>query len=280
MIIRNYLEKNVIYSFAKNYEGEDDPTAAFLFGEDKRGYCVHIAHAATYLLRAMGVPARVSAGYAVPASQLGEGSSLLIKQNDAHAWTEIYLDKVGWIPIEVTPERSDVQQEQFRDKDLQQLLGEMARKQGRTSSQRAQPSQLFKALKALLSMVPYALLLMLAAAYLTKLWRVVAPAFAPSPRQSRVSYRAALDRLSAVGFSRGTGESRELFASRAGSLAPSFGPLTSVHLERALGWKRGDAKVAELPGLARGVAKEVRRAVPWWRWLLGALNPVSWIWSK
>jgi transglutaminase-like putative cysteine protease len=288
MIVKSYLEKTVTYSFAKNYDGEADPTAAFLFGEDKRGYCVHNAHAATYLLRAMGVPARVSAGYAVPAQNLGEGSSLLIKSGDAHAWAEIYLATIGWVPIEVTPEKSDVQPQQFQEKDLQQLLGEMARKTGRTSDQVATTSELMKALKALLAAIPYALLALVALAYLTKLWRLAAPQVLGVSKAPRIAYRAALDRLSAVGLSRRGGESREGFAGRVAVLSPSFSPLTEVHLAAALGSPRfargglgaGPSEAAPLPGLASRVGREVRKSLPWWRWVLGALNPVSWLWSR
>ncbi|CAN0597428.1 unnamed protein product, partial [Laminaria digitata] len=126
--IKRYLETKSTYSFQRKYVGKD-PTAEFLFSEEKRGYCVHLAHSAAYLLRAVGVPTRVSAGYAVPASNLGRGSALLIKDGDAHAWAEIYLAGVGWVPIEVTPEKTDIEPPQFNEQDLQQLLGEMARQE-------------------------------------------------------------------------------------------------------------------------------------------------------
>ena len=131
LTVKKYLEETTTYSFSRKYQG-DEPTAEFLFSEDRKGYCVHLAHAAAYLMRALGLPARVSAGYAVEAQNMGGGSSLLIKQGDAHAWAELYLDGVGWIPIEVTPEKTEVEPSPFEERDLQQLLGEMARRESRT----------------------------------------------------------------------------------------------------------------------------------------------------
>jgi transglutaminase-like putative cysteine protease len=281
MVVKQWLEKNTTYSFSKNYDGEADPTAAFLFSEEKKGYCVHTSFAAAYLMRAMGLPTRVSAGYAVPAGNLGGGSALLIKSGDAHAWAELYLAGVGWVPIEVTPEKTDVENPPFQENDLQQLLGEMARKEGRDSRDQAEGSLNLRELaRALLAALPWVLLAVFVLAYGTKLWRRLAPALSAPRHGPRVAYRAALDALSAVGMTRRRGESRERFAARAAAVAPSFGRLTAVNVGSALGSRAERARGDALGPLASGVAREVRTQVPWWRWLLGLLNPVSWLWSR
>ena len=282
MVVKQWLEKNTTYSFSKNYDGEQDPTAAFLFSEEKKGYCVHTANAAAFLMRAMGLPTRVSAGYAVPAANLGGGSSLLIKSGDAHAWAELYLAGVGWVPIEVTPEKTDVEQKPFQEQDLQQLLGEMARKEGRESRDQAEGGfRLGPFLAAIREALPYVIAALLIGAYLAKLWRLIlAPALANRRETPRVAYRAALDRLSAVGLVRNVGESRERFAQRTTDFAPSFGRLTAANVGVALG-SRIERKLNEpLSPLAIGVAHELRKKMPWWRLLLGALNPISWLWSR
>lgn len=77
----------------------------FLF-ETKRGYCEHYASAFTLLMRAAGVPARIVTGY-----QGGEvnGDYLLVRQADAHAWSEIWVKGSGWVRVDptsaVAPER-------------------------------------------------------------------------------------------------------------------------------------------------------------------------------
>ncbi|MEE4298160.1 MAG: DUF3488 and transglutaminase-like domain-containing protein [Pseudomonadales bacterium] len=79
----------------------------FLF-ETRRGFCAHYAGAFVFMMRAAGVPARVVAGY-----QGGElnplASHLIVRQYDAHAWAEIWLDGLGWVRVDptaaVAPER-------------------------------------------------------------------------------------------------------------------------------------------------------------------------------
>jgi len=83
------------------------PVDQFLF-ETREGFCEHYASALTVLLRAAGLPARVVMGY-----QGGELNSLggyyIIRQSDAHAWTEVWLEDEGWIRVDgvaaVAPER-------------------------------------------------------------------------------------------------------------------------------------------------------------------------------
>jgi protein-glutamine gamma-glutamyltransferase len=87
-----------------------DPVDRFLF-ETRRGFCEHYASAFSVLMRSVGIPTRVVLGY-----QGGEinpmGGHLIVRQSDAHAWTEIWLDGLGWYRIDptaaVAPERIDI----------------------------------------------------------------------------------------------------------------------------------------------------------------------------
>ena len=99
-------------------------------------------------------------------------------------------------------------------------------------------------------------------------------------RHDLVAYRAALDSLSAVGWVRGYGEPRERFAGRVAEWAPAFDTLTRAHVAAALRPTGATAEDLPLEVLYRTVARQVRVRVPWWRWLLGALNPISWMWSR
>ena len=79
----------------------------FLF-ETRRGFCEHYASAFTLVMRAAGVPARVVTGY-----QGGDfnpiGGYLIVRQSDAHAWSEIWIEGRGWVRVDptaaVAPER-------------------------------------------------------------------------------------------------------------------------------------------------------------------------------
>ncbi|QID18103.1 DUF3488 domain-containing transglutaminase family protein [Nitrogeniibacter mangrovi] len=72
----------------------------FLF-ETRRGFCEHFAGSFAILMRAAGVPTRVVTGY-----QGGElnpyDGTLVVRQSDAHAWTEVWLPGRGWVRVDPT----------------------------------------------------------------------------------------------------------------------------------------------------------------------------------
>jgi transglutaminase-like putative cysteine protease len=84
-----------------------DSVDDFVFNT-KRGFCGHYASAFVTMMRAAGVPARVVTGY-----QGGQWNPVreyfLVRQSDAHAWAEVWLDGRGWTRIDptavVAPER-------------------------------------------------------------------------------------------------------------------------------------------------------------------------------
>lgn len=87
-----------------------DPVDRFLF-DTRRGFCEHYASAFAVLMRSVGIPARIVLGY-----QGGEvnplGGHLVVRQKDAHAWTEIWLEGEGWRRVDptaaVAPERVEI----------------------------------------------------------------------------------------------------------------------------------------------------------------------------
>lgn len=82
----------------------------FLFRQHQ-GFCIHFATAGTLLFRMYGIPARYVSGYVIRPQDLQATDSgsyaCQITDASAHAWTEIYVGKGGWIPVEVTPAASD-----------------------------------------------------------------------------------------------------------------------------------------------------------------------------
>jgi transglutaminase-like putative cysteine protease len=80
---------------------EGDPVLHFLQASQE-GYCEHYASAMTLLARSLGMPARVGTGF-VGGDYNDVGDYWLVRQSDAHAWTEIYFESVGWIPFDPTP---------------------------------------------------------------------------------------------------------------------------------------------------------------------------------
>ncbi len=82
-----------------------DPVEYFL-GENRQGYCMHFATAGALILRQLGVPARFVSGYVAKPNEFlrtSSGYRASVKDDAAHAWVEIWLEQVGWVPVEMTP---------------------------------------------------------------------------------------------------------------------------------------------------------------------------------
>lgn len=93
-----------------------DVVDKFLF-ESKRGFCEHYAGSFALLMRAAGIPSRIVTGY-----QGGEynqvGKYLIVRQSDAHAWTEVWLEDRGWVRVDPTAAVSPLRIEQGLDDAL------------------------------------------------------------------------------------------------------------------------------------------------------------------
>lgn len=107
--VKDYLKKNTRYSLRPGKLPEDEDFVLYFLREIKMGYCTSYASAATLMFRYMGIPARYVEGYLVDkneinyAEKVGSRRYLKVKDNSAHAWTEIYINGFGFVPIETTP---------------------------------------------------------------------------------------------------------------------------------------------------------------------------------
>jgi transglutaminase-like putative cysteine protease len=98
-VLRYFSENEFFYTLTPPVLGEnamDD----FLF-RSRRGFCEHYASAFVTLMRAAGLPARVVLGY-----QGGElnpvDDYMIVRQSDAHAWTEVWVDNQYWQRVDPT----------------------------------------------------------------------------------------------------------------------------------------------------------------------------------
>ena len=261
----------------ERHAGVDDPAASFLFGS-LRGYCVHFAHAAAHLFRSQGIASRVAVGYAVDNRLRGGGSAVLIMGDRAHAWPEIHIAGVGWIPFDIYPEQSDEPPPRMVSQSLESLLGELAR-DDKTGGRSADPDEpAFEMPWAtIISTLGLLFLVLLLAAYTVKVVRRMRPRWSKGARHEW-SFSAILDGLSDVGLSRDFGETRENHALRLQAFAPSFERLTATHLSLSLGRTR--APLLDVEDLCVQVRKELRGSLPLWKRILGYLNPVGWCFTR
>ena len=70
-----------------------------------RGYCQHFSGAMALMLRYLGIPARVAAGFT--SGRYDKASrEWIVSDHDAHTWVEVWFRGWGWLPFDPTPSRS------------------------------------------------------------------------------------------------------------------------------------------------------------------------------
>ncbi len=105
-VLAKFHEEEYFYTLQPPALGSN-PVDRFLF-DTRQGFCEHYASAFAFMMRSAGIPSRVVLGY-----QGGEvnpmGGHLIVRQSDAHAWTEVWLERYGWYRVDptaaVAPER-------------------------------------------------------------------------------------------------------------------------------------------------------------------------------
>jgi transglutaminase-like putative cysteine protease len=83
------------------FPGGAEVTDYFVF-EQKRGYCEHFATAMAIMCRLEGIPSRIVTGYG-PGTYNPITGFYEVRNDDAHAWVEVYFWKAGWITFDPTP---------------------------------------------------------------------------------------------------------------------------------------------------------------------------------
>lgn len=107
--LRSYFQSHYAYDQRPGRTPKGKDFVADFLNDSRRGYCVHFASAAVMLLRAAGIPARYVVGVTVGADELQSASlekglpTMDLDDHHAHAWAEIYVDGLGWRPVEMTP---------------------------------------------------------------------------------------------------------------------------------------------------------------------------------
>lgn len=134
-LVQKKLEKEADYNLYLDSIPNGTDTIQYFLETGHEGYCMHFASAGTLLLQELGVPARYASGYVVKPSAFtkeGEDYVASVEDRNGHAWVEIYLEGIGWVPYEMTPgyngssqlptsqENQSQLEEEFREKSTQQ----------------------------------------------------------------------------------------------------------------------------------------------------------------
>ena len=98
-VLRHFSQQEFYYTLAPPLLGAH-AMDEFLFST-RRGFCEHYASAFVYLMRAAGIPARVVMGYQGGAMHPFD-DYMIVRQSDAHAWSEVWMEDEGWIRVDPT----------------------------------------------------------------------------------------------------------------------------------------------------------------------------------
>lgn len=106
--ISQYFQDNYQYTLAPGKTPDGEDFIDYFLSEQNKGYCTYFASAGTMLMRKFGFPARYVEGYAVSPMELKNPNedglyNITVKDKSAHAWTEVFIKEIGWVPCEFTP---------------------------------------------------------------------------------------------------------------------------------------------------------------------------------
>jgi transglutaminase-like putative cysteine protease len=108
-VLQHLRSNEYIYTLAPGRYGENGQELVDEFWLDRRlGFCEHFASGFAVVMRALGIPARIVTGFQGADRELQDGY-LVVRQSQAHAWTEVWIAGRGWLRADptaaVAPER-------------------------------------------------------------------------------------------------------------------------------------------------------------------------------
>ncbi|MFI4891217.1 MAG: DUF3488 and DUF4129 domain-containing transglutaminase family protein [Steroidobacterales bacterium] len=244
----------------------------FLF-DSQRGFCGHYASAFAVLMRAAGIPARVVTGY-LGGNENPYGDYWIIRQSDAHAWVEVWIDGSGWLRIDPTAAIASTRVERQKADDAAgALLGVRLRGQGSWLAdlalrvdalrqiwrerilqfdQSAQQSLLQKLLIPAPDAGKLALLLAVCVSgvFLWLTWQVRRDISAPARDPAARAFDRVCGRLAKIGFRRLPYEGAEAYAERISRARPDLAERTRALMRQYTDVRYG-ADAGDRAALAR-----------------------------
>jgi hypothetical protein len=98
--VLQYFREQPFYYSKRPPLTQYDPVDDFIY-KTKTGFCEHYASAFAFMMRAAGIPSRVVTGY-LGGEFNAVGDYVIVRQSDAHAWTEVWLQGMGWVRVDPT----------------------------------------------------------------------------------------------------------------------------------------------------------------------------------
>lgn len=118
--IRSNFDENFTYDLEQGTAAKSGDELRYFMEESRSGDDMHFATAAALMFRSAGIPARYAEGYYLSPDYMllytdMSDVSMDVPDSLAHSWVEVYIDEIGWFPVEVIPGFFDMEKEQSQE---------------------------------------------------------------------------------------------------------------------------------------------------------------------
>lgn len=105
--VEKWLRQNITYNEAIPTPPVGQDSVDWMLFDLRQGYCNYYASAMVVMLRHLGVPARMVAGFAQGQWDT-EQQAFVVRERDAHTWVEAYFPGYGWVEFEPTSAQAEI----------------------------------------------------------------------------------------------------------------------------------------------------------------------------
>ena len=108
--IERWLRQNIAYNESISAPPPAVDTVEWVLFDAREGYCTYYATAMIVMLRHLGIPARLAAGFSQGAYD-SDLEQYVVREREAHTWVEVYFPGYGWIEFEPTSAEAPIQRD-------------------------------------------------------------------------------------------------------------------------------------------------------------------------
>lgn len=105
--IETWLRKNVAYNESISAPPAGVDTVEWVLFDAREGYCTYYATSMIVMLRHLGIPARLAAGFS-QGTYDSDAGQFVVREREAHTWVEVYFPGYGWIEFEPTSAQAPI----------------------------------------------------------------------------------------------------------------------------------------------------------------------------
>ncbi|TAK81074.1 MAG: transglutaminase domain-containing protein [Dehalococcoidia bacterium] len=107
--VETYLRETYTYTLQPDRPAPRRDAVAFFLFDEKAGYFDHFASAMAVMLRSIGIPTRLAAGFALDSADFDSTDKVYtVSEERAWTWPEVYFPNLGWVEFNPTPSRGVV----------------------------------------------------------------------------------------------------------------------------------------------------------------------------